>query len=138
MRQALLVLFFIVGAFLAGNALSKPKECGAACGPQIITIKATEFAQALNQAGTLIDVRTPEEYAQGHLANAVNADFNHQTQFEAYLDTLDKDKPYLIYCRSGNRSGQALKLMEAKGFTHVINLDGGIQSWQAAGYTLEN
>jgi phage shock protein E len=138
MFKPVIVIALILTAFFVGTTLSKPKDCGAACGNQIISVNAVEFAQASkDQAVTIIDVRTPEEYTQGHLEKAVNTDFNNQTQFQAYLNSLDKNAIYLIYCRTGNRSGQAMKLMEAKGFTNIINLDGGIQSWQNAGFTLE-
>ena len=69
----------------------------------------------------LIDVRTPEEYAQGHVQGAINHDFNGGA-FQAVLPTLDKAASYRLYCRSGNRSGQAMALMQQAGFTKVENL----------------
>jgi len=138
MFKPVMVIALIVSAFLAGTALAKPKDCGAACEVPILTVNATEFSEyAQKNAVRIIDVRTPEEFTQGHLEKAVNADFNNKPQFESYLNSLDKNQTYMIYCRTGNRSTQALKLMEAEGFKNVINLEGGIQSWQAAGYSLE-
>ena len=78
----------------------------------------------------ILDVRTPEEFADGHLESAINIDYNADT-FRDELDNLDKNKTYLIYCRSGNRSGQALALMEKLNFREVYNISDGIIGWQA-------
>ncbi len=137
MYKSVMVLILIVSSFLIGLSLAKPTTCGASCVKQIATMDVTAFSKAItNEDEIIIDVRTPEEFAQGHIQNAVNADFNDLSQFKAYLDTLDKNQTYLIYCRTGNRSAQAQKMMEEKGFTHISNLDGGIVSWQAAGHPL--
>jgi rhodanese-related sulfurtransferase len=76
----------------------------------------------------LMDVRTPEETAQGMIEGAMQLDFRNPN-FESEVDKLDKDKTYLIYCRSGNRSGQACKMMAGKGFRHLYNLQGGYIDW---------
>ena len=80
----------------------------------------------------IIDMRTPEEFATGYLENAVNINYN-STAFSDEIKTLDKNRTYLIYCRSGARSGQALGLMAVLQFTEVYNISGGITAWQAAG-----
>jgi len=77
----------------------------------------------------IIDIRTPEEYAGGHIEDAINMDF-YAEDFDEKLDELDRDKTYLIYCQSGNRSGKARDLMEAMGFQEVYNLIGGIARWE--------
>ncbi len=69
----------------------------------------------------VIDVRTPEEYDAGHLEGATLLDLN-GGEFAAALPTLDPQAQYVVYCRSGNRSGQAVKMMEDAGFTSVTNL----------------
>ena len=69
----------------------------------------------------LIDVRTPGEYNDGHLNGAILLDLN-GGQFAAALPTLDADAEYAVYCKSGNRSGQAVALMESAGFDNVIDL----------------
>ena len=76
----------------------------------------------------IIDVRTPEEFAEGYIENAVNIDFYAET-FRDELNKLDKDKTYFIYCRSGNRSGSALDIMAELNFREVYNLSGGITAW---------
>lgn len=76
----------------------------------------------------LVDVRTPGEFAGGGIAGAANIDFNSAT-FEQDIQTLDKNAPVLIYCRSGGRSSKALKIFEANGFTNVLELEGGFMNW---------
>jgi len=80
----------------------------------------------------ILDVRTPEEFNEGHVENAVNLNFNSDT-FRDGLDQLDRDKTYLIYCRSGNRSGRALEVMIALDFREVYDMSGGIIEWEAEG-----
>jgi rhodanese-related sulfurtransferase len=83
----------------------------------------------------VLDVRTPEEFAEGHLDGAIQIDFYDDDFAEQLLD-LDTDVPYLIYCRSGNRSGQTRAMMRGIGFTDVADLDGGVLAWTEAGYPL--
>ena len=78
----------------------------------------------------LIDVRTPSEYADGHLANAKLVPLQ---ELESRLGEIEKSKPILLYCRSGHRSGNALKILLGKGYTQAKHLEGGITAWQAAG-----
>lgn len=80
----------------------------------------------------IIDVRTPEEYASGRIEKAINLDYYSET-FADELDKLDKDKTYLIYCRSARRSGQALDMMAELGFAEVYNMLGGMVRWEAVG-----
>ena len=87
------------------------------------------FADKMKQPDVvLIDVRTPEEFAEGHLTGALNMNIN-DAGFETSLAKLDKSKTYLIYCRSGARSGRAGNMMVSQGFTTIYNLDGGIMAW---------
>ncbi len=80
----------------------------------------------------VLDVRTPEEFAEGHLDGAVLVDF-YDADFAAQLGALDPDVPYLVYCRSGNRSGQTLAIMDELGFESAVDVDGGIVAWAGAG-----
>lgn len=84
------------------------------------------------QQPMVLDVRTPEEYAEGHLSGARNIDFFAE-DFAARLEELDRNASYAIYCRSGNRSGQALNLMRSLGFVSVVNLSGGMLAWEGSG-----
>ena len=80
----------------------------------------------------LLDVRTPEEYSAGHLQGAVNIDFR-SPEFGLKLDSLNHDKQYELYCHSGKRSGESVKMMEEKGFRNVHHLKGGISAWEEKG-----
>jgi rhodanese-related sulfurtransferase len=105
--------------------------------PRLETVDAAAFADAVDSAGTVVlDVRTPEEYAAGHVPGADNIDY-YATSFRSRLDALDKDAAYAIYCRSGNRSADTLQIMTELGFTDVRELGGGIISWVEAGLPLE-
>ncbi|MBK7272811.1 MAG: rhodanese-like domain-containing protein [Actinomycetales bacterium] len=96
-------------------------------------VDAAGFAAALKRPGTVVlDVRTPAEFAAGHLAGAVNVDVN-AADFRTIVGGLAKDVPYAVYCRSGNRSATALAIMKGLGFTNTFHLGGGIQAWTAAG-----
>ncbi len=78
----------------------------------------------------IIDVRTPEEFAEAYIENAINIDFYSET-FRDELDKLEKNKKYLIYCRSGGRSGNTLDIMAELNFREVYNISGGIIAWNA-------
>ena len=86
-----------------------------------------------NSDFVVLDVRTANEYNSGHIESAIMIDFYTDT-FEAELSLLDKDKTYLIYCRSGNRSAQARDIMENLGFSVVYNMQGGFNDWVDEGY----
>lgn len=95
-----------------------------------------DFASLASTPGVVVlDVRTPEEFASGHLANATVLDFR-GPDFATKLGALDKNATYAVYCHSGNRSGQALEQMKAAGFVHVADLEGGITAWNQAGRTI--
>ncbi len=81
----------------------------------------------------IVDVRTPAEFTGGHIENAINIDFN-SGDFENEVSKLDRNKKYLVYCRSGNRSSGALKVMKELGFMNVYHLYEGIIGWTNNGY----
>jgi len=81
----------------------------------------------------LLDIRTPAEVEAGHLGGAVMIDY-YSESFRDQLEQLDRSLTYLIYCRTGNRTGSAYRLMQELGFTSVYDLDGGITEWIAQGY----
>lgn len=80
----------------------------------------------------LLDIRTVDEFNEGHIKGAKQIDYYQTQAFSDYLDTLDKSKKYLIYCRTGRRTGLALNLFKQKGFTNVSDLKGGYNSWLAS------
>lgn len=113
-------------AVSSGPTASAAPANGAAIGP-------AEFAAALKRPGTmLIDVRTFQEFQQGHLPGAVNIDVS-SPGFDGQIARLDPSAPYAVYCRSGNRSGVAVATMGERGFTDAYHLQGGITAWQQDG-----
>ncbi len=142
MRRAVVVLVLgalITGCSDAGPAASVSSASGEAGASQAgppqagATLDAEQFAAAITLPDTtILDVRTPAEFAQGHLPGALNIDVN-SPDFATAIADLDKTKPYAVYCRSGNRSATALHIMADQGFTAAYHLGGGIGAWSQAG-----
>jgi phage shock protein E len=89
-------------------------------------IPAQEARALVKQGATLVDVRTPEEFAGGHIEGAINIPID---DLEARASELKKDGDLVLYCRSGARSERGKKLLLAAGFTKVHNL-GGMSNWK--------
>lgn len=84
---------------------------------------------ANNDNAVVLDVRTEDEVAEGIIANAIHFDIYKGQEFINEIENLDKSKSYFVYCRSGNRSGQACQIMEQLGFENAYNLEGGMLEW---------
>jgi thioredoxin len=97
------------------------------------SVSAAEFSKQIAELpdAPLIDVRTPGEFSQSHLKNAVNYDIS-TNEFASQIASLDKSKPVLIYCLSGSRSTYAVSYMKSQGFKQVYELNGGMMRWRAA------
>lgn len=123
MKRTVSVVSSIIGALsvavLATSCAAGPSSSAAAAVP-------------ITEETVIIDVRTADEYAEGHLDGAVKLDLN-SGEFVAALPELDPVAEYVVYCRSGNRSGQAVALMEDAGFAHVTNLGSLEQAAAATG-----
>lgn len=143
-----LVVLFGIGYFMskATNGIKSPETANAIDAVQELqttntsrmlqTVDPDTFAiKNTEQNRIIIDVRTPEEFASGHIEGAINTNF-YDPAFKETISKLDTSSAYSIYCRSGNRSGQTLGLMESLGFTDVLDLEGGIGSWIASGRSL--
>ncbi len=99
-------------------------------------LRVTEFSSKIAESGVVtLDVRTPGEFAEGYIEGARLIDFQ-SGNFENEIATLDKNATYAVYCRSGNRSGQAVKVMKDAGFSNVFNMNGGVIEWANAGLPL--
>jgi len=105
--------------FLFGN---KTKDKVKVLSPQEYKAKLTELK------GTLVDVRTPQEFKAGHIKKAVNIDFRSMT-FASHFQKYNKEKPLFIYCRSGMRSMMAGRKLIQMGFKEVYDLRGGYLNW---------
>lgn len=95
-------------------------------------------AEALIKEGrvSILDVRTADEFKEGHIAGAKNIDFT-ENDFEQKAAELDKTKPYLVHCASGRRSTASLEVLQKLGFKQLYHMDGGFKDWQAAGKPVE-
>ena len=126
MKKLIAVLFVSVFALSA---------CGGSA-ESVTNLGVKDFTQKIaDPSVTLLDVRTPAEFATGHIAGAINIDFE-SGEFKQDIQALDKTKTYAVYCRSGNRSGQATSIMAKNGFNSVFNLNGGVIDWTASGQVL--
>lgn len=124
-HTSLIVTTFLTLILLMAAALFSNKKSG--------DLDPQTFKEELeNQPGVVIDVRTPGEYDAGHLAETDYLIDFLSDDFDKEIDKLDKNKTYYLYCRSGNRSGKAMKKMLDAGFQEVYNV-GGYEELVAAG-----
>jgi phage shock protein E len=130
MNTGLIVIILVAVAFAAFYFI-KNKDSAPMMNPQ-------EFKTEINQSdGVIIDVRTADEFEDGHLQR-VDHNFDVMSgEFQSKLDSLDKNQTYYLYCRSGNRSGKAAKMMKQNGFEKVNNI-GGYQDLVDAGFDSSN
>jgi rhodanese-related sulfurtransferase len=104
-----------------------------ACNTSNNVLDVTQFEQKLLDTNiVLIDVRTPQEYTQGHIEGALNIDF-YGDNFESEVKAIDQSKTILVYCKSGNRSGKAVSIIAKSNFKNIYDLSGGITNWMASG-----
>ena len=123
----LLILFLVQSFSVAGEGILKtisPKEASD------LIVKHKN-----NPDFIILDVRTPHEFKSGHIEKAILLDY-YSKMYTGELKKLDKTKTYLIYCRSGNRSGKTLHLIKDMGFSRVYNMDKGIKGWRSKGFPL--
>jgi len=120
--KAFFATFFIALIFTSCNSQTSA----------VRNLNPDEFQKGITASGTqLVDVRTPEEYREKHIAGAVNMNFN-SNNFKEQINSLDKSKPVYFYCLAGGRSKKAAELAVAEGFSGVYNLEKGITGWLGA------
>jgi rhodanese-related sulfurtransferase len=130
MRKTTVLLSLLVASLFAVACGSSSEQ---ATGIRVVSPTDASSLQSDPPDGLVVlDVRTPEEFADGHIEGATMIDF-YSPNFRDQLAELDPDQPYLIYCRSGNRSGQTRAILEELDFADVADVDGGIVAWQAEG-----
>lgn len=101
-------------------------------------VDPVEFSEVVKQPGVItLDVRTPEEFNAGHIANAININLE-GSDFTSEVSKLDMNATIAVYCRSGNRSGVATEQMAELGFVDMYDMQGGILEWEAAGGQVVN
>ena len=127
-------VFLIAVALVSGAMLLWPLARRGTGGPSVSTLEAT---QLINRQGALVlDVRNADEFQKGHILNARNVPLS---QLDSRLADIGKfkDKPIIVSCESGNRSGSAAAVLRKHGFAQVFSLRGGIGAWQQAGLPVE-
>lgn len=127
MKNLLFVLVVLFGAVFNTSCQSSSQSTG------VTTVSAEAFKKMAESGKyTVIDIRTPREYEAGHVKGAINIDFYKKT----FLSKMDKykNKPFVFYCRSGNRTTQAKRKFTKLGYKEGYELGRGIISWKRAGY----
>jgi rhodanese-related sulfurtransferase len=127
-------IFLIAIAFVSGGMLVWPLVRRGTGGASVNTLEATML---MNKKDSLVlDVRAADEFSQGHILSARNIPLD---ELERRLKEIEryKEKPVIISCAVGNRSGSAASLLRKQGFTNVVNLSGGIAAWRQAGLPTE-
>ncbi|MDJ0835486.1 MAG: rhodanese-like domain-containing protein [Acidobacteriota bacterium] len=110
---------------------------GFAGGMVHVSIPAVKFDKKMDvEKGTLLDVRTPKEYAAGHVKGSKLVNYFDE-DFKKKLAEMPKDTTYYVYCRSGGRSGKTLKMMKDMGFQRVYDMSDGMLGWERAGLPVE-
>ena len=110
----------------------------AACAPKFPTVTPDEFEQIIAKPDVqLVDVRTPDEYRQGYIVRAMNIDWKSDDFADNAARMLDKSKTIAIYCKVGHRSHAAAGKLYKMGYKHIVELEGGLDAWHAAGKTLQ-
>jgi rhodanese-related sulfurtransferase len=123
----------LIASFAAIILLAGCSSTGSAT---TVNLNVSEFSQKITEPGVIVlDVRTPEEFASGHIEGALNIDFN-SGNFANEITRLNPSETYAVYCRSGSRSGQATSIMHKAGFHDVSNLNGGVIDWTNDGLPL--
>ena len=132
-RRLLALAVLALVAVFAIAACGSDDSAGTAGAYTVTADEAVEMIESGER--TIIDVRPPEEFAAGHVVGAVNIDVD-GADFESRIAELDTEEPYLVYCRSGNRSARAAEQMEAAGIADIADA-GGLADLAAAGAPVE-
>ena len=142
MRSLLFPLLAALLLMACGQATTshqgEPTADGAveASSPILKDVSNDEFAAliASKEGALLLDVRTPEEWNDGHLEGAAHADYwGDEAAFEAAMNAIPRDRPVLVYCEGGGRSGLTAKELIEAGHQEVYNLEDGISGWKGQG-----
>ncbi len=123
-------ILFIITAFTSMTACESTNQHSDTSNPVVQTLEQANLSDKLKEKDVvLVDVRTPEEVAEGYISGASHFINFYDDDFQTKIKSLDSTKTYVIYCRSGGRSGKAAQFMIDNGFTKVFNLSGGISSY---------
>ncbi len=132
-RMAIFAVGLIVVVVAGFALLNSNAPC---CAGTTVDIAPAEYQGqfiSTGEAHLLIDVRTPEEFASGHISGAVNIPLD---SLQNRLSEVPQDEAVVVYCRSGNRSSQAARILEQAGYSNIYDL-GGLNTWSAQGFPIE-
>ncbi len=132
-RSSKIVLITMLWISLASCGQKQNEKSSDQDSASKISLISPEDLNKVNKDIILIDVRTPGEYASGHVENSVNIDFR-ASNFKELIGELDKNQDVYVYCKVGGRSGSAARMMEDIGFKKVYDLKGGIIAWEKDGF----
>lgn len=126
------LLLTLCATLFAMNALS-----AADAKPTGNVVTPEEAAKLIaEKKATVLDIRTPEEFREGHIAGAVNIDFTGDG-FAQKIAALDKSKTYIVHCQGGGRSGRSMPVFDEAKFKSILHLQSGFKGWQSAGKPVE-
>ena len=128
-RYYLLISLLLTCVFHSCKQTPKAQSLKLISTDEMIELMDTEEIQ-------LVDVRTPSEYNEGHVPDAQNINF-YDENFDQQIETLDKSKPIIVYCKSGGRSAKCASKLVEKGFEKIYDLEGGFSQWKFKGLTIE-
>ncbi|TNJ44528.1 rhodanese-like domain-containing protein [Tamlana fucoidanivorans] len=131
MRRSLKYLYVLLSlGFFGCNQLASQDG--------VFNVTAEKFKHLTSHKSVLVvDVRTPEEFEEGHIPNAINIDFLSK-DFKPTIEKLDNKQPVYIYCRSGRRSSKSTVDFKKAGFSEIYNLQGGIQEWKSLKFPIKH
>lgn len=135
---AIIIMLPIALGLIFGKANSTPaNDANAASQENLFEITVSDFRDkiASNDNTYILDVRTLEEFSNGHIDSAQNIDY-YSPDFDSKLITLDEDKTYLIYCKNGARSSSTATKLKHLGYQKIFIMEGGIESWIKEGYDI--
>jgi thioredoxin len=128
MKHTNRILFSLFCLFMASISNAQMKT----------SLSADEFEKAITKDSVqVLDVRTPAEYASGHIKNALLADWKDKDEFNRRISFIDKERPVYVYCLGGGRSAAAADIMRASGYLQVYELKGGMNAWKAGDKAVE-
>lgn len=138
MKKTSLIILALINVFFisCAEAQENSKNKGNKVSTEVVAkdVSTEEFKSLIAKEGTILDVRTPDEYNNAHIENAVNINIFDANFISQVEQKVDKTKPVYVYCASGGRSTNAMNKMKELGYTNIYNMLGGFSTWLSKGY----
>jgi rhodanese-related sulfurtransferase len=123
------IIWVLLGGFILQLSACTGQTSSSRSTNEILSAQDFEVRLSEWQDPQLLDVRRPDEFARGHIAGATNIDVLNEAGFREFIESLDKEKPVMVYCQAGVRSRKAAYILEESGFRLIYDLEGGYRSW---------